>query len=98
MHLVGCLEGLFYAARGSAQAAAFAAGRQVLCLLEAVLLVELVHAAAGVDQLLLAGEEGVALGADLNGDVLLGGAGLDHGAAGAADGRRLVVGVDSSLH
>ena len=67
-------------------------------LLDAVLLVELIHAAAGVDQLLLAGIEGVALGADFNGDVLLGGAGLDNGAAGAADGSRLVIGMDSFLH
>ena len=50
-------------------------------LLDAVLPVELIHAAAGVNQLLLAGVEGVALGADFNGDVLLDGAGLDNGAA-----------------
>ena len=67
-------------------------------LLEAVLLVELVHAAAGVDQLLLAGVEGVALRADLDGDVLLGGSGLDDLAAGAADGRALVIGMDSFFH
>ena len=66
-------------------------------LLDAVLLVELINAAAGVDQLLLAGVEGVALGADLNGDVLLGGAGLDHGAASAPDGGLLVIGMDSFL-
>ena len=67
-------------------------------LLDAVLLVELINAAAGVDQLLLAGVEGVALGADLNGDILLGGAGLDHGAASAPDGGLLVIGMDSFLH
>ena len=66
--------------------------------LDAVLLVELINAAAGVDQLLLAGVEGVALGADLNGDVLLGGAGLDDVAAGASDGGLLVIGMDSFLH
>ena len=67
-------------------------------LLDAVLLVELINTAAGVDQLLLAGVEGVALRADLDGDVLLGGAGLDDLAAGAADGRALVIGMDSFFH
>ena len=67
-------------------------------LLDAVLLVELVNTAAGVDQLLLAGVEGVALGADFHGDVLLGGAGLDDGAASALDGGLLVIGMDSFLH
>ena len=67
-------------------------------LLEAVLLVEFVHAAAGVDELLLAGVERVALGADLDGDVLLRGAGLVHGAAGAADRGRLVIRMDTVFH
>ena len=66
--------------------------------LDAVLLVELINAAAGVDQLLLAGVEGVALGADLNRDVGLGGAGLDDGAASALDGGLLVFRMDSFLH
>ena len=66
--------------------------------LDAVLLVELINTAAGVDQLLLAGVEGVALGADLNGDVGLGGAGLDDGAASALDGGLLVFRMDSFLH
>ena len=39
-----------------------------------------------------------ALGADFNGDVLLGGAGLDDVAAGASDGGLLVIGMDSFLH
>ena len=71
---------------------------QLPLLLNAVLLVEFIHAAAGVDQLLLAGVEGVALGADFNGDVLLGGAGLDHIAAGAADRGGLIVGMNASFH
>lgn len=66
--------------------------------LDAILLVELVNAAAGVNQLLLAGVEGVALGADLNRDVGLGGAGLDDGAASALDGGLLVFRMDSFLH
>ena len=67
-------------------------------LLDAVLLVELIHAAAGVNELLLAGVERVALGADLDGDVLLRGAGLVHGAAGAADGGGLVIRMDTGFH
>ena len=66
--------------------------------LQTVLLVELVNAAAGVNELLLAGVEGVALGADFNDDVLLGAAGFDDLAASAADGGLLIVGVDSRLH
>ena len=69
-----------------------------LQLLDAVLLVELINAAAGVNQLLLTGVEGVALGADFNGDVLLGGAGLYNGTACALDSGGLVIGVDSCLH
>ena len=69
-----------------------------ILLLQAELLVELVHAAAGIDQLLLAGVEGMALGADFYGDVLAGGAGLDDLAAGAADGGTLIVGVNTVLH
>ena len=66
--------------------------------LQTVLLVELVNAAAGVNELLLTGVEGVALGADFNGDVLLGAAGLDDLAASAADGGLLIVGVNSGFH
>ena len=66
--------------------------------LQTVLLVELINAAAGVDELLLAGVEGMALGADFDGDVLLGGAGGDDFAAGAADGGLFVLGMDSGLH
>ena len=65
---------------------------------QAVLLVEFIHTAAGVDELLLAGVERMALGADFNGDVLLGAAGLDHGAARAANGRGLIIRVNSGLH
>ena len=67
-------------------------------LLQAELSVELVNATAGVDQLLLAGVEGMALGADLNGDVLLGRASLYHFAAGAADGGLEILGMDAFLH
>ena len=67
-------------------------------LLQAETLLEAIHTAAGIDELLLAGVEGVALRADLDGDVLLGGSGLDDLAAGAADGRALVIGMDSFFH
>ena len=67
-------------------------------LLYAVALVELVHAAAGIDQLLLAGVERMALGANLNRDILFRGPGLIHRAAGAADGGGLIIGMDPFLH
>ena len=67
-------------------------------LLEAELLVELVNASAGVDQLLLAGIERMALGADFNENVLLGGAGLIDGTAGAADLGLLIIRMDSGFH
>ena len=70
----------------------------ILLRLQTVLLVELINAAAGVNELLLAGVEGVALGADFNSDVLLGAAGSDNFAASAADGGLFVLGVDSGLH
>ena len=66
--------------------------------LQTVLLVELINAAAGIDELLLAGVERMALGADFNEDVLLGAAGLDDRAAGAADGGLLVIGMDALSH
>ena len=40
----------------------------------------------------------MALGADLDGDVLLRGAGLIDGAAGAADGGGLIIRVDTGFH
>ena len=47
-------------------------------------LLEAINTSAGVYQLLLTREEGVALGANVNDDVLLGGAGLNDIAAGTA--------------
>ena len=67
-------------------------------LLKTVLSVELINTAAGVDQLLLAGVERVALGADLDADAGTGGTSLDGGAAGALDDSGLIVGMDSGLH
>lgn len=67
-------------------------------LLDTVLLVELVNASAGIDELLTTGVEWVALGADFNYYVLLGTAGLVDSAACALDGRGLVIGMDSFFH
>ena len=69
-----------------------------LLLVQAKLLVEAADTATGVHHLLLAGEEGVTLGADFNTDILLGRARRDHVATGAGDGSLLVVGMDSFLH
>ena len=47
---------------------------------------------------LLAREEGVALGANVNDDILLSGAGLNDIAAGTADRGLLVLGMDALFH
>ena len=67
-------------------------------LVKAELLVEAADTATGVHHLLLAGVEGMTLGANFYADVLLGGAGLNHIAAGAPDGGLLIVGVEAFLH
>ena len=59
---------------------------------------ELVKTTACIDKLLLTGVEGMALGANLHADVLLGGTSLDHVTASAADGGQLIVRMDSCLH
>ena len=61
-------------------------------------LLETIYTSAGIDELLLAGIERVALGANFNGDVLAGGAGLDDVAAGAPDSGLIILGVDAFLH
>ena len=67
-------------------------------LLQAKTLVEAINTSTGVNQLLLAGIERVALGADLNANVLLGRTGSKDIAASAADGGLFVVGMDTFLH
>ena len=69
-----------------------------LKLLDAVLLVELINTTAGINELLLAGVEGVALGADFNGDALTGGTGLDGCTACALDNGGLVIRMDACFH
>ena len=74
------------------------ANRKARLLVQTELLVEAADTAAGVHHLLLTGVEGMALGANLNTDVLLGRTSLDHVTASAADGGQLVVRMDSCLH
>ena len=71
---------------------------RIFVLLQAETLVETINASTGVNQLLLAGIERVALGADLNADVLLGGAGRKDVATGTANGSLFVIGMDTFLH
>ena len=59
---------------------------------------EFLDAAGGIDELLLAGEERVAGGANADPELALGAAGVVGGAAGAADGGRLVVGMNICFH
>src|SRR5271165_875861 len=65
-----------------------------------IFLGEAFHAAGGVDKLLLAGEEGVAIGADFHVELftLDGGAGREIVAAGAVHGYGVIVGVDTGFH
>src|ERR1019366_8619189 len=63
-----------------------------------VLLAEALHAAGGVDQLLLASEERMAGGADIEVDFSLSAAGLERISARAADLRHGVNGMDFGLH
>ena len=67
-------------------------------LVQAELLVELGHASAGIDQLLLTSEEGVTLRADFHLDILLGRTCLNHITAGASNSSLLIIGMDSFLH
>ena len=70
----------------------------IALLLQAELLIELINASAAVDKLLLTCEERVALGADFYLDVLLGRTGLDHITAGALNGSRLIIGMNTLFH
>ena len=71
---------------------------ELLVLLQAKALIEPINTSTGVNQLLLAGIERVALGADLNANVLLGGTSGKDIAAGTADGGLFVLGMDTFLH
>ena len=67
-------------------------------LLQVKALVEAINTSTGVNQLLLAGIERVALGADLNTNVLLGRTSGKDIAACTADSGLFVLGMDTFLH
>ena len=71
---------------------------RVKFLLQVEALVESINTSTGVNQLLLAGIERVALGADFDSDVLLGRTSGKDIAASAADGGLFVLGMDTFLH
>ena len=68
------------------------------CLLHAVTLLELINASAAVDQLLTAGEEGVALGADFDLELALDGTALEGLTAGTANDALAVGRMDVLFH
>ena len=70
----------------------------MLQLLTAETLVEALNTSAGVNQLLLASVEGMALGANFDVDLGLGGTSLDDVAACAGDGAVNVVRMDTLFH
>ena len=61
-------------------------------------LLEAIHASAAVHQLLLAGVEGVALGANFDLQLGLDGAGFERLTAHATDGRLAIFGMDLLFH
>ena len=71
---------------------------ELYSLLQTELLVETVNTSTGVNQLLLAGIERVALGANFDLDVLLRGTGLNDLTARASNRRLFVLRMDSFLH
>ena len=71
---------------------------RIFVLLQAKTLVEPINTSTGVNQLLLAGVERVALGADFNANVLLSGASRKDIATGTANRSLFVIGMDTFLH
>ena len=67
-------------------------------LLHVEALLEAIDATACIDELLLSGKERMALGANFNTDILLGGAGLDNITASAGNGSLAIVRMDLFLH
>jgi hypothetical protein len=61
-------------------------------------LVEAFYTTAGVNQLLSAGKEGVAAGADVNTDIFFGGTGFNGVPASTFDGGRFIFRMDSLFH
>ena len=73
-------------------------GRRLYILLQVEALVETINASTGVNQLLLAGIERVALGANFHTDILLGRASGKGVTASATDSGLLVVRMDAFSH
>ena len=71
---------------------------QLLASLVGVAALKALNTSAGVNQLLLAGVEGMALAANFNVDLRLGIAGMDHVAACAGNGAIHIVGMNTLLH
>ena len=69
-----------------------------LLVLKTELLLKAVNTAAGINQLLLARKEGMALGANFNTDILFGGAGLNHFAARTTNRRLCIFRMDALFH
>ena len=69
-----------------------------LLLLDIVFFLELLDAARCVNQLLLLGVEGMAVGADFHVQILNCGTGMNLVAAGTLDNRFLVFGMDAGFH
>src|SRR5713101_8081637 len=69
-----------------------------LCGVPFVLLPEPLDSAGGIDQLVLAGEEGVAVGTDFHVEGTAGGSRLDHVAAGTNNSRGDINGMNFGLH
>lgn len=70
----------------------------IALLAQTELLVEAADTPAGIEHLLLTGEEGVALCANFHADILLGRTGVVNGTASATDGGLLIIRMDSFLH
>ena len=94
------LPALFFWRRkhGKTRAGRARVRRQNRLVFQTELLVEAADASASIHHLLLAGEEGVTLGANFDSDVLFGGSCLNHVATGTPDCGPLVGGMDAFLH
>ena len=84
--------------KSAASARETALWKRPVKLLTAEALVEALNTSAGVDQLLLTSVERMALGANFDVDLRLGGTGLDDVAACAGDGAVNVIRMDTLLH
>ena len=69
-----------------------------LLLIQIISLLKSVYTTAGINQLLLTGEERMALGTNFNADLALSGAGLESVAAGALYNSLIVIGMNPFSH